>query len=113
MAIGLFSTCALLAVLLPQANCLAASNQSWNGTWSGMLNNKEPVSVTIVGGKVVAYNIRGGEPFPIGFNRVTVSTVSFGDNANYVVRIRRTGGKSALGTARSPMGDGSASLTRQ
>jgi hypothetical protein len=113
MAIGLFSTCALLAVLLPQANCLAASDQSWDGTWSGMLNNKEPVTVTISDGKVGAYSIRGGEPFPIGFNKVTVNSVSFGDNSNYSVNIQRTGGKSALGKAHGPMGDGSASLVRQ
>jgi hypothetical protein len=112
MAIGLFSTCALLAVLVP-ANCFGASTQSWDGTWSGMLNNKDPVSVTISGGKVVAYSIRGGEPFPIGFNKVTVNSVSFGDNSNYSVNIQRTGGKSAVGKAHGPMGDGSAQLVRQ
>jgi hypothetical protein len=113
MATGLFSTCALLAILLPQANCLAASNNSWDGTWSGMLNNKEPVTVTISGGRVVAYSIRGGELFPIGFNKVTVNSVSFGDNSNYGVNIQRTGEKSALGKAHGPMGDGSAQLLRQ
>jgi hypothetical protein len=112
MAIGLFSTCALLAVLVP-ANCFGASTRSWDGTWSGMLNNRDAVYVTIANGKVVAYSIRGGEPFPIGFNKVTAGSVSFGDNTNYSVSIQRTGGKSALGKARGPMGDGSAQLVRQ
>src|SRR5450755_20551 len=98
---------------LSAATFAHAASSSWDGTWSGMLNNKEPVSVTIADGRVVAYTIRGGEPFPIGFNRVTVTTVSFGDNADYAVNIRRTGGRSASGTAHGPMGDGSASLTRQ
>jgi hypothetical protein len=90
-----------------------ASSNNWDGTWSGMLNNQEPVSVTIVGGKVVAYEIRGGQPFPIGYNKVTVNTVSFGDPANFTVSIRRTGGNRALGTAHGPLGDGSAFLTKQ
>jgi hypothetical protein len=90
-----------------------ASSSTWDGTWSGMLNNQEPVSVTIADGKVVAYAIRGGQPFPIGYNKVTVSTVSFGDPTNFTVSIRRTGGRSALGTAHGAMGDASASLTRQ
>jgi hypothetical protein len=90
-----------------------ASSSTWDGTWAGMLNNQEPVSVTIAEGKVVAYAIRGGQPFPIGYNKVTVNTVSFGDPTNFTVSIRRTGGKSALGTAHGPMGDGFASLTKQ
>jgi hypothetical protein len=113
MTIGFLSTFALIAALVPLANCQAASNGSWDGTWSGMLNNKEPVSVTIAAGKVVSYAIRGVEPFPIGFNSVTTTAVSFGDSANYAVSIKRTGGRSALGTAHGQMGNGSASLTRQ
>lgn len=35
---------------------------SWDGTWSGMLNKTEPVSVTIAGGKVMGYTIRGFVP---------------------------------------------------
>jgi hypothetical protein len=95
-----------LAIGIPSPRA-AASNESRVGTWSGMLNNKEPVSVTIFSGKVVAYNIRGGEPFPIGFNGDTVNTVSFGDNTHYSVSIHRTCGKSALGRAHDQIGDGS------
>jgi hypothetical protein len=112
MASGLSSTYALLAAFIAP-NCFAASAQSWDGTWSGMLNDKEPVSVTIAAGKVVAYTISGGQPFPIGYNKVTTKTVSFGDDRHYAVSIQRTGGKSAVGKAHGPMGDGSASLIRQ
>jgi len=92
----------------------AASNNSWDGTWSGMLNKTEPVSVTISGGKVVAYAIRGGSPFGIGYSNVTVHTVSFGDHQNYDVKITRTSAKTAVGVAHSSMvGDGSAPLTKE
>jgi hypothetical protein len=102
-----------LALLAGAAPSKAGSNQTWDGTWSGMLNNSEPVSVTISGGKVVGYAIRGGSPFGIGYSKVTLTSVSFGDNDNYSVKIIKTGAKSATGTADGPLGHGSASLTRQ
>jgi hypothetical protein len=111
MVIGLLSSCVLLAVLAP-ANCLAASSGSWNGTWSGVLNSQQPVSVTIASGKVVGYTIMGSEPFPIAYSTVTLSTVSFGDKENFTVLIRRIGGNRAFGTAHGAMGEGAASLTR-
>jgi len=43
----------------------ADAGSSWDGTWSGMLNKTEPVSVTIAGGKVVGYTIRGFAPLGI------------------------------------------------
>jgi hypothetical protein len=102
-----------LALLLPAAASQAASSRSWDGTWAGLLNNSEPVSITIAGGKVVGYAIRGGAPYGIEYSKVTVTTVSFGDHDNYTVRITKTGATTALGTAHSPLGDGSASLTKQ
>jgi hypothetical protein len=103
-----------LALFTVAPSSLAASSNSWDGTWAGMLNNKEPVTVTISGGKVVSYAIRGGSPFGIGYSNVTVHTVSFGDHANYDVKITRTSAKTAVGVAHSPMvGDGQAPLTKQ
>ena len=100
-----------LALLVPSAS-RAASTHYWDGTWSGMLNNIEPVSVTIAGGKVVGYTISGAAPYPVQFSSVTPTVVSFGDHANYSVKLTKKGEKSALGFAHSPMGDGSASLTK-
>ena len=91
----------------------AGSGSVWDGTWSGVLNKTDTVSVTITDGKVVAYSIRGAAPYPIQFSKVTYSTVSFGDLANYNVRITKKGAKLASGFAHSPLGDGSASLTKQ
>jgi hypothetical protein len=102
-----------LAVLSAAPASQAASNRSWDGTWAGLLNKSEPVSVTIAGGKVVAYAIRGGAPFGIEYCNVTGTSVSFGDHDNYNVKITKTSAKTAVGFAHSPMGDGSAPLTRQ
>jgi hypothetical protein len=115
MTIGLLSLAVMmpLAVLLPTASSEAGSDKSWDGTWAGMLNKTEPVSVTIAGGKVVGYAIRGGAPFGIQYSRVTLSTVSFGDRDHYAVRMTKKSARTALGFAHGPMGDGSASLTKQ
>jgi hypothetical protein len=103
----------LLAAFSPVA-AHAGPNASWDGTWVGMLNNAEPVSVTIAGGKVIGYAIRGGQPFGIGYSKITLSTVSFGDNDNYSVKITKIGAAKASGVAHTTMmGDGSATLTRQ
>jgi len=102
-----------LAVMVSPQLAQGASNRIWDGIWSGVLNKNEPVSVTISGGRVIAYTIRGGEPYPIEYNKVTATSVSFGDRTNYAVIIKRTSAKSAVGTAHGPMGDGSASLTKQ
>ena len=101
-----------LALLATPAPSQAGSDKSWDGTWAGLLNNSEPVSVTISDGKVVGYAIRGGEPFGIGYSKVTLTSVSFGDHDNYTVTITKTGTRSATGTAQSLLGTGSASLIK-
>jgi hypothetical protein len=53
--------------------CLRRIESSWDGTWSGMLNKTEPVSVTIAGDKVVGYTIRGFAPLGIEAASVTGS----------------------------------------
>jgi hypothetical protein len=98
---------------LVSAGAHAGSKPSWDGTWVGMLNDGEPVSVTISDGKVVSYAIRGGQPFGIGYSKVTLTSVSFGDHDNYAVKITKIGDTTASGFARSPMGEGSATLTRK
>ena len=108
----------ILSIVLPLAifvplQAQAGSNTSWDGTWSGVVNKDDPVSVTIADGKVIGYTIRGAAPYPIQYSRVTVTTVSFGDRANYNVRITKRGDKVASGFAHSPLGDGTASLTKQ
>ena len=103
----------MVLALVPTAAAEAASSHLWDGTWAGLVNNSMPVSVTIAGGKVVGYAISDGAPFGIEYSRVTLSTVSFGDHDHYNVRIIKRSDRTAFGLAHSPMGDGSASLTRQ
>jgi hypothetical protein len=109
--IGRLSLAAALVAVLGSTDARAGS--SWDGIWTGMLNDIEPVSVTIAKGKVVSYAIRGGQPFEIAYSKVTLKTVSFGDHDNYDVEITKTGAATAAGIAHSPMGEGSATLTRQ
>jgi hypothetical protein len=100
-----------LAALTPAA---AYAGSGWDGAWAGMLNKTEPVTVTISGGKVVSYEIRGGQPFAIGYSKVTLKAVSFGDSSNYAVTITKVGAAKASGFVHTTMmGDGAATLTRQ
>jgi hypothetical protein len=49
----------MAALITTGVSCAyAGSRPSWDGTWAGMLNKTEPVSVTIAGGKVVGYRFR-------------------------------------------------------
>ena len=103
-----------LAAFAALTSAAAHAGSSWDGAWAGMLNNSEPVSVTISGGKVVSYAIRGGQPFAIGYSKVTLKAVSFGDASNYAVTITKVGAAKASGFVHTTMmGDGSATLTRQ
>ena len=104
---------ALLAIATVPAVARPASNSSWDGTWTGVVNASEPVSVTISQGKVVSYAIRGGQPFDIGYSQIDRRSVAFGDHTNFDVKITRVGSTTAAGVAHSPLGDGSATLTKQ
>jgi hypothetical protein len=102
-----------VAVLALASPALAAPTSSWNGTWAGTTKTGDTVSVTIAGGRVVAYSLRGAEPFPIQYSHLTARSAAFGDHENYSVRIIKIGGRMAYGTAHSPIGDGSAPLFKQ
>jgi hypothetical protein len=101
-----------LAIFFPVATH-ASPVQKWNGTWTGAVENVGPVSVTIAGGQVVGYAICGSTPYEIKYSKVTLSTVAFGDHDNFDVKISKTGANIAKGTARSMMGERSATLSKQ
>jgi len=69
--------------------------------------------VTIADGRVVAYKIGGAQPYIIRFSKVSLTTVSFGDRTNYKVKLTRTSDGSVFAFARTPLGIGSAALTKQ
>jgi hypothetical protein len=95
------------------SSAYAGSSSSWDGTWSGMLNKTEPVSVTIAGGKVVGYTIRGFAPLGIEAASVTGNRVSLLIGADYHVSLMKRSERAAFGMARGPFGNGTASLIRQ
>jgi hypothetical protein len=91
----------------------AGSRPSWDGTWSGLLNKTEPVSVTIAGGKVVGYTIRGFAPLGIEAASVTGNRVSLVIGADYHVSLTKRTERAAFAMAHGPLGTGTASLIRQ
>jgi hypothetical protein len=78
-----------------------------------MLNKTEPVSLTISGGRVVGYTIRGFAPYPVESFRVTPTRISVRIGSNYFVSVTKTGRGAAFGTARGPLGTGTAALRRE
>jgi hypothetical protein len=95
------------------SSAYSGSSSSWDGTWSGMLNKTEPVSVTIAGGKVVGYTIRGFAPLGIEAASVTGNRVSLLIGADYHVSLTKRSERAAFGMAQGPLGNGTASLIRQ
>ncbi len=102
----------LLAALSSFAITGAHAESVWDGTWAGMLNKTEPVTVTISGSKVVGYTIRGMMPLPIQSASVG-RAVSFAIGADYRIRLVKTSGNAALAVAYGPLGNGIAALVRQ
>jgi len=66
---------------------------TWDGTWTGSLQNRaglsSPISITIANDKVVSFLLRGAV-FDVQYTKMTSDGVSFGDRDNYSVRLERT-----------------------
>jgi hypothetical protein len=87
----------LLAVslgLLVSTGASAAASMSWDGTWLGSLGATAPMTVTIANDKVSGCSFMGTR-LPISFNRVTATTVRFGDKNHYSVTLTKTGDTTA------------------
>jgi len=71
----------------------AQSAWRWDGTWTGMLQNRasviSPISITIAKDKVMNFSLRGA-PFAVQYSKVTANDVQFGDRDHYSVRLKRT-----------------------
>jgi hypothetical protein len=96
----------LFAASAPQA----ASKNAWNGTWVGSWGGQADTSVMIVGNKVVRYMYRG-RSVPVGANKVTQMTVTFG--TDYTVTITKLTDTTASAQYHSSNGDAAADLTKQ
>lgn len=101
-----------LALLVSTTASQAGGNGSWDGNWTGTLNEKTTIAVKIADGKVVSYAIEGAA-FDVQYSAVTPTSVSFGDWDHYAVKLTRTSDTTAWELARGRDGYGSASLTKQ
>jgi len=101
------------SLTLIAVGAFASPLNPWDGTWAGLLNKSEPVSVTVVSGKVVGYTIRGLVPIAIESSSVTENKISLRIGADYHINITKTREGAAYGVARGPLGSGTASLLRQ
>jgi hypothetical protein len=97
--------------LLASAAAHAQSQGAWDGAWTGLLGNTAPIAVTIANDKVVSYTIKGA-PHDIQYNKVTPTTVSFGDRDHYFMKLTRTGDATASASVHGRQGYASAALTR-
>ena len=91
----------LIALILPAILATthasrAADSGSWDGTWSGTLGGTYPwlVSITISQGKVAIFSEKG-VPFDVRCTKMTLTAVSFGDQAHYTTVVTKIGDATA------------------
>ncbi len=103
----------LPAILVSAHPSLGAEASPWDGAWTGMLGKAHPwpVSITISNGKVVSFSERGA-PFEIRYTKITPSTVSFGDQNHYSIKLTRTGDATASASVHGRHGYETGSLTK-
>jgi hypothetical protein len=102
----------LIAFAVPAIAGDGQNNGAWDGTWTGLLNNRAPIAIAIQGDKVVSYAIEGA-PFDIRYSKVTPTSVSFGDRDHYAVKLTKTSETTAAEIAHGRLGFGKATLTKQ
>ena len=109
----------LLAVILPAILVTthasrAADSGLWDGTWKGTLGGTYPwpVSITISQGKVASFSEKG-VPFDVRCTKMTLTAVSFGDQAGYSTMLTKIGDATASVRVHGRDGFVAGSLTRQ
>ena len=88
----------LLVTLAFLGNAIASSAAyagSWDGVWTGKLDDKVTVSVQIANDRAVSYKILG-TPIGIKFSKVSDSSIQFGDPDHYSMQLTRTGEVTAV-----------------
>jgi hypothetical protein len=110
---GFLSVAILTATLLFAQASWGADVSSWDGTWNGSLGKEKPwpISVSITNGKVVSFT-EAGVPFGVQYTKVTPDTVFFGDQANYSIKLIKTGETTASAKVHGRHGVGMFSLTK-
>jgi hypothetical protein len=86
-----------VSVALPLSPSLAMNAPSWDGHWSGKLDNTYAVSIDVAGNRAVGYAFMGA-PVAVKFSNVKNDALIFGDPDNYSFKLTRTGGATAIGS---------------
>ncbi len=111
-----FLLLAVLSALLIPVAAARAQDLSWDDVWTGAIGRlpgeASPISITIAGGKVTGYTVRGA-PFDIQYNNLTPTTVTFGDRDHYSVKLNKTSNTTASARVHGRIGYGHATLTKQ
>ena len=68
---------------------------SWDGVWTGKLDDSVTVSVQIANDRAVSYKILG-TPIGIKFSKVSDGSIQFGDPDHYNMQLTRTGEVTAV-----------------
>jgi hypothetical protein len=90
----------LLSLLIATLGCAAihssyaAPLDVWDGTWTGMLDDRVSIAIRIANDKAVSYQIKGA-PIGIKFSKISDDSVQFGDPDHYSVQLKRTGDATA------------------
>lgn len=108
----------LLAAILPAMLIFAQPSRAddaatWDGTWNGMLGKVKPwpISITIAQGKVVNF-MENGAAFDVKFTKITPTTVLFGDEDHYSMKLIKTGDTTASARVHGRHGFGHGSITK-
>jgi hypothetical protein len=101
-----------LTILVPIEAGRAEQTSPWDGTWTGSFGKRSAISITIAQNKVVNYSFRGA-PIAIAYDKLTDSSVSFGDRDHYNMVMTKTGDARALAKYHGHMGFATAALTKR
>jgi len=102
-----------MSVFISTQAALADDLSAWDGNWKGTFGARVvwPISISVAKGQVVTFS-EGGAPFDVRFTKATPTTLEFGDNLHYVVKLTKTGATSASARVRGRHGVGTGVLTK-
>jgi hypothetical protein len=72
----------------------AAPANTWDGIWTGMLDDQVSISIRIADNKPLNYAIKG-TPIGITFSKASATSLEFGDTHHYRIDLKRTGDATA------------------
>ena len=106
----------VLVALFPALLCLpepmfAAQNLSWDGTWKGYFGGNRVISITIEKNKLINYEFMG-EAVAFTYNKITDTTVSFGDKDHYSMTLTAKGNNTASATYHGRLGYSKVTLSK-